>query len=185
MTEPLQHRHSPTDPPLAKRLWDFEPGSRVVIEPGTYVGGMVLPHDVTLVAEKGLGTVTLESSRGPLLSVEGAGRVHLEGLILRGSAIGLGAVLVIDSEAEVEVRGCLLSGGRGEGVGGGGVAIRVGKLVMARCRLVDNTALQGGALSACGPALVEVSNSVFARNSAEGLGGGAVFANEGATGCGL
>ena len=94
MTEPPQHRHSPTDPPLAKRLWEFEPGSRVAIEPGTYVGGMVLPHDVTLVAAKGLGTVTLESSRGPLLSVEGAGRVHLEGLILRGAAIGLGAVLV-------------------------------------------------------------------------------------------
>lgn len=170
-------QHGPDDPPLSERVWLLEPGTRVVLAPGTYRGPIGLPSDIALVAAGAFGSTTIEGTRGGTLSVEGAQRVWIQGLILKGPAQGMGAVLRVYNHAEVQLHGCLITGGRGQGEGGGGVDIQQGRLLVQRCRLTRNMAMQGGALRAGGAVLVQVRNSVFADNSAMGVGGGAVFGN--------
>lgn len=169
--------HGPTDPPLRERVWQLTPGTCLLLAPGTYRGPIALPHDIELRAAGGLGSVTIESMQGGTLSVEGAERVRLVDLLLRGPKHGMGAVLRIYNPADVTMEGCLLTGGHGLGQGGGAIDIQQGRLKLDRCRLTQNTAMQGGALRAAGPVLVEVRNSVFADNVAAGVGGGGVFAS--------
>ena len=169
--------HGPADLPLSERVWRLSPGTCLMLAPGTYRGPIALPHDIELRAAGGLGSVTVDCHQGGTLSVEGADRVRLVDLVLRGPRHGMGAVLRIYNPADVTIEGCLLTGGRGLGQGGGAIDIQQGRLQLDRCRLTQNAAMQGGALRAAGAVLVTVRNSVFADNVAAGVGGGGVFAS--------
>lgn len=78
-------------------------GAVVSVQPGTYAENVVLDREVTLVAEKGPGTVRITGLRGAALSVHGAGGT-VRGLVLEGTGgepavrVGAGAVLIEDCE---------------------------------------------------------------------------------------
>ncbi len=174
----------PDDGALSDAVWQFEPETRVELAPGTYTGPIALPRSVSLVAAKGMGSVTLAGSHGATLSIEGgdedAPRVQLRDLVVRGPTRGFGAAVQQYSAAQLELDGCLLTGGRGRGEGGGGVDVQAGYVALRRCRLTRNAALQGGGVRASGPVWVELESCVLAGNRAAGKGGGAVFAADGA-----
>ena len=171
--------HGPADAPLSERVWQLPPDTTLLVAPGTYRGPISLPHTIELRAAAGLGSVTLETAEGGTLSVEGAERVRLVDLVLHGPKRGMGAILRIYNPADVELERCLLTGGRGQGEGGGAVDIQQGRLRMNRCRLTRNVAMQGGGVRAGGAVLVEIRNSIFADNTATGVGGGGLFCTVG------
>ena len=173
-------RHGPEDVPLAERVWQLDAGVRLEVLPGTYRGPIALPRDIEIQAAGGMGSVTIESTAGGTLSVEGAEQVALNDLVLRGPDRSMGAVLRVYNEARIQARGCIFTGGRGQGEGGGAIDVQQGHIRLDGCRFTHNVAMQGGALRASGAVYVEVRNCVFADNGAAGVGGGAVFANQGA-----
>ena len=173
--------HGTTDGPLAERLFLLPDGATLLLAPGSYPGPIALPHSLTLRAAEGLGSVTIQGQRGPALSVEGAKRVVLEQLVIRGPDSGAGACVQVYMAADVEITGCLLSGGRGRGEGGGAVDVQQGRVRLRRCRLTRNRAPQGGAVRAAGACEVELDDCLLVDNQAEGVGGGALFASRNAT----
>ncbi len=173
-------RYGPQDLPLSERIWQLPADTTLILEPGTYRGPISIPVNMEIRAAGGMGSVTIESHSSGTLSVEGAQKVRLVDLILQGPSHSMGAVLRLYNFAEVDLQGCLLTGGRGQGEGGGAIDVQQGRLRLDGCRLTRNIAMQGGALRASGAVRVDVRNSVFADNGAAGVGGGAIFANAGA-----
>ncbi|MEV5753692.1 right-handed parallel beta-helix repeat-containing protein [Actinoallomurus sp. NPDC052308] len=84
-----------------------EPGALISIQPGTYVESVALDRDVTLVAEKGPGSVRVVGGRGPALVVHGQGGT-VRDLVLE-SPHGEPAVLI--SGGTVLIEGCEITGG--------------------------------------------------------------------------
>src|SRR5690606_22304129 len=99
------HRH------IAAALRAARPGGVVTVQPGTYRESVVVDKDVSLVAEKGPGTVRVIAPRGPALTVHG-GRPQLRGLTFETSAPREVAVLLRGGEAEL--RDCEVTVGRVE-----------------------------------------------------------------------
>lgn len=93
---------------LVAAVRDAEPGALVSIQPGTYTESVVLDRDITLVAEKGPGTVRIVGGRGPALTVQGAGGT-VRGLVIESRttepAVSVtGGAMLIDC--------CEITGGR-------------------------------------------------------------------------
>lgn len=173
--------HGPGDGSLVERLHALPEGATLLLAPGTYPGPIALPNSIILRAADGLGSVTIQGGRGPAVSIEGADRVQLEQLVLRGPESGAGACLQVYMAADVEVTGCLLNGGRGRGEGGGAVDVQQGRVRLRRCRLTRNRAPQGGAIRAAGACAVELDDCLLVDNHGEAAGGGALFASRNAT----
>lgn len=170
--------HSSTDGPLADRVWNAPGGTTIVVASGTYRGPLVARSDVAIRSEKGVGSVTIQAAQGAAVAIEGAQSVALSGLVLRGPKHGFGSVIQSYGPTELTVEDCVVTGGRGEGQGGGGIDIQSGLLILKRCRVTHNIALQGGGVRVAGAALAQIHACVFAENRAEGIGGGALFATQ-------
>lgn len=172
-------RHGPDDGPLSEVVYNAPAGTTIALEAGNYRGPLIARNDVTIEALAGLGTATVRAARGSVVSAEGANRLVLRRLVLRGPAHGLGALVKVYNPTRVTIEDCLLTGGRGEGEGGGAVDVQAGEVDVVRCRFTRNVALQGGAVRVGGMAIVRLTNCVFDDNTAEGetSGGGAVFTN--------
>ncbi|MFK4222304.1 right-handed parallel beta-helix repeat-containing protein [Streptomyces sp. NPDC019890] len=84
-------------------------GAVVSIQPGSYKESLVLDRDITVVAEKGRGTVRITAAHGPGVSVS-AGHVVLRELEFEGSDAAEPVVLARGGSLELE--SCELSGGR-------------------------------------------------------------------------
>lgn len=150
-----------------------------MLAPGRYRGPLILDRDLRVSADGPTGSVTIEALRGPVVSVEGAGQATLAGLVLQGPRVRMGAVVRLYEPMRLTLLDCVVTDGRGEGEGGGGLDVQLGHVRVDRCRFTNNVALQGGAIRVGSTALVQARNTVFAGNRAEGIGGGAVFANRG------
>lgn len=170
-----------TDGSLADAVRTAGARTRFHLAPGIYRGPLVALVDVEIVAASGLGTVTIEASRGVAISAEGADQIVLKDLILKGPRTGFGHVIIAYNPCDWRLEGCVVTGGRGEGQGGGGIDVQQGRVVLQRCRISQNAGLQGGGVRVAGAALVDASDCLFVDNSAEGIGGGAAFANRGGT----
>jgi hypothetical protein len=90
------------------------PGAVVSVLPGVYRESLVLNRDVTLVAEKGPGTVRVVAVRGPALTVHG-GAVTASDLTFEAGSPGEAVVLV--SGGAPTLRDCRVTGGRVEVTG--------------------------------------------------------------------
>jgi hypothetical protein len=174
-------RHGHGDGPLSDVVWNAPSGTTISLAAGSYRGPLIPQNEICIEATAGLGTVTVHAARGSVLSAEGAGRITLRRLVLRGPAHGLGALIKVYNPTRLMIEDCLLTGGRAEGEGGGAIDVQAGEVDVSRCRFTRNVALQGGAIRVGGVALARVSNCVFDDNTAQGesSGGGAVFANMG------
>jgi nitrous oxidase accessory protein NosD/Holliday junction resolvasome RuvABC ATP-dependent DNA helicase subunit len=84
-------------------------GAVVSIQPGSYTESLVLDRDITVVAEKGPGTVRIFAAHGPALSVS-AGHVVLRELEFGGGDAAEPVVLARGGSLELER--CELSNGR-------------------------------------------------------------------------
>ena len=80
-------------PTIADALASAGPGATIVVQPGTYREQLRLTRDVTIVAEDGRGTVTIDGGNGVAVFASG-GTVILRGLTLRGGAADLPAVQI-------------------------------------------------------------------------------------------
>ncbi|QFG26967.1 AAA family ATPase [Actinomadura sp. WMMB 499] len=101
-------------------------GATVSVHPGEYRESIVLNRDVTLLAEKGPGTVRIVSPRGPALTVHG-GAAAVRDLTVAGAAPGEPAILLRGGTPDL--RGCEVTGGRVE-VTGDAVAALAGCTVV-------------------------------------------------------
>ncbi|WP_436535622.1 right-handed parallel beta-helix repeat-containing protein [Actinoplanes sp. HUAS TT8] len=102
---------SQTDPAcrssITEALAAAAPGATVVVQPGVYQEQLVLSADVTVVAEDGRGTVTIDGGDGVAVFVAG-GTPTLRGLILTGGGAELPSMQVgrgVATVADCEVRG--------------------------------------------------------------------------------
>jgi Holliday junction resolvasome RuvABC ATP-dependent DNA helicase subunit len=86
-------------------------GSVVSIQPGVYRESLVLDRGITVVAEKGPGTVRILAVHGPAVSVT-AGEAVLKDLSIEGGTVREAAVLVRGGNPVFQ--GCEVSGGRVE-----------------------------------------------------------------------
>ncbi|MDH2393570.1 right-handed parallel beta-helix repeat-containing protein [Streptomyces sp. HNM0663] len=84
-------------------------GEVVSIRPGSYTESLVLDRDITVVAEKGPGTVRITAAHGPAVSIT-AGQVVLRELGFEGFDAAEPVVLARGGSLELER--CELSGGR-------------------------------------------------------------------------
>ncbi|GLZ16203.1 hypothetical protein Acsp04_64380 [Actinomadura sp. NBRC 104425] len=89
-------------------------GATVYVHPGEYRESIVLNRDVTLLAEKGPGTVRIVSPRGPAITVHGGAAV-VRDLTVVGAAPGEPAVSLRGGTPALQ--GCEVSGGRIEVTG--------------------------------------------------------------------
>ncbi|MFJ8690772.1 AAA family ATPase [Micromonospora wenchangensis] len=114
-------------PTIADALAVAPAGATVVVQPGVYREQIQLGGDVTLIAEEGPGTVTIDGGDGVVLHV-GAGEVTLHGIELLGGGGHMPAVQV--GGGRLDLTRC--------GVQAGGVvAVHVprGVLSMRDCRV--------------------------------------------------
>ncbi|MGW8378534.1 right-handed parallel beta-helix repeat-containing protein [Streptomyces sp. ODS28] len=85
------------------------PGTVVTVRAGTYNESVVVDKDVTLVAEKGAGSVRVVAARGPALTAHG-GSPEVRGITFEASAPREPAVLL--RSGEPVLRDCEITGGR-------------------------------------------------------------------------
>ncbi|WP_399895251.1 right-handed parallel beta-helix repeat-containing protein [Streptomyces sp. BBFR51] len=95
-------------------------GAVIHVQPGDYRESVVLDRDITLIAEKGPGTVRVVAAHGPAITVRG-GTCELRDLTVEGTADREPAVLVRGGRAVLDH--CAVSGGRVE-IGRGTVELR-------------------------------------------------------------
>ncbi|MFI8008121.1 right-handed parallel beta-helix repeat-containing protein [Streptomyces sp. NPDC086010] len=96
---------------LTAALRAADDGSLIHVQPGEYQESVVLDRDVTVVAEKGPGTVRVVARRGPAVTVNGGAPVLRELTIAAGADRGP-AVLLTAGAPELER--CQVYGGRVE-----------------------------------------------------------------------
>ena len=94
---------------IAAAVAALSSGGTVMIQPGTYRERLRLTADVTLIAEDGPGTVTVDGGDGVAVFVAG-GAVTLRGLLLTGGderlpAVQLGRGRLTAEDCEVAGRG--------------------------------------------------------------------------------
>jgi SpoVK/Ycf46/Vps4 family AAA+-type ATPase len=80
-------------PTIAAALAAAAPGATIVVQPGTYREQLWVTGDVTVIAEEGRGTVTIDGGNGVAVFAAG-GVATLRGLTLRGGAADLPAVQI-------------------------------------------------------------------------------------------
>jgi nitrous oxidase accessory protein NosD len=93
---------------ITAALRGADPGAVVSVQPGTYNESLSVDRDVTLVAEKGAGTVRVVASRGPALTVHN-GRAEIQGLVFE-LARNRDAAIVLRG-GEPVLRDCEITGG--------------------------------------------------------------------------
>ncbi|MGC0380822.1 right-handed parallel beta-helix repeat-containing protein [Streptomyces sp. SAI-129] len=95
-------------------------GAVIHVQPGDYRESVVLDRDITLIAEKGPGTVRVVAVHGPAITVRG-GTCELRDLTVEGTTDRESAVLVRGGRAVLDH--CAVSGGRVE-IGRGSAELR-------------------------------------------------------------
>ncbi len=100
---------------IAAAVRDAEIGALVSIQPGTYTENIVLDREITLVAEKGKGSVRIISgAHGPALTVRSA-EGAIRDLVVEGR--GTEPAITVTAGAVV-ISGCEITGGRVQVSGG-------------------------------------------------------------------
>jgi SpoVK/Ycf46/Vps4 family AAA+-type ATPase len=132
-------------PRIADALAVAEPGATILVQPGVYRERLRITSDVTIVAEDGRGTVTVDGGDGVAVLFAG-GAPELRGLVITGGGASLPAVQA--NRGEAALVDC-------EVVGAGVVAVHLpaAKLRMTDC-LVRNPAGAGMLVEGAGDATV-------------------------------
>jgi ATPase family associated with various cellular activities (AAA)/Right handed beta helix region/AAA lid domain len=98
-----------------------EAGAVISVRPGVYRENLVVDRDVTVVAEKGPGTVRIVAVRGPALTVHGGGATVRE---LTFEAVAPAEPAVLVRAGSPTLVDCEISGGRVEVTGDAVAALR-------------------------------------------------------------
>ncbi|WP_431949797.1 right-handed parallel beta-helix repeat-containing protein [Actinacidiphila sp. bgisy167] len=133
-----------------------EDGAVIHVQPGVYRESLVLDRDLTIVAEKGQGTVSIAATHGPAVSVNG-GAPTLRDLTIEGVPESGPAVLVSAGRAVLE--NCEVSRGRIE-------VIRDAAAELRSCTVVEAL---GAGLHATGTASVLAEDCTIRSISGHGL----------------
>ncbi|MFG2547996.1 right-handed parallel beta-helix repeat-containing protein [Streptomyces sp. NPDC048594] len=130
-------------------------GAVIHVQPGDYRESLVLDRDITLIAEKGPGTVRVVAAHGPAITVRG-GTCELRDLTVQSTTDREPAVLVRGGRAVLDH--CAVSGGRVE-IGRGTAELRT-------CT-VENA--EGSGVLVTGKAQVVVEDCVIRSTAGHGL----------------
>ncbi|WP_157875891.1 right-handed parallel beta-helix repeat-containing protein, partial [Streptacidiphilus griseoplanus] len=161
-----------------------EEGAVIHVQPGVYRESLVLDREVTVVAEKGPGTVRIVAAHGPAVSVNsGAPTLRdmtIEGVLERGPAVLVGGGRAVFEQCEVsrgrvevirdaaaELRSCTIEEALGAGLHATGTA----GVLVEDCTI---RSVSGHGLTLSDAATAEVRRTVVERVS----GGGVVLAGE-------
>lgn len=157
---------------LGRRIQAAAPGATVEVPAGVHRGRWVIDKPLVLRGTRAEATVLDGAGRGPILSLEGAGEVHLEELTLRNGRGRSGGAVVLDSATQLHVSGCLfLKNGAPDGRGGA-ISGDGGALTVRDSAFAGNLARVGGALATHGETRLRVERVVFSDNT--GILGGAL-----------
>lgn len=157
---------------LGRRIQAAAPGATVEIPAGVHRGRWVIDKPLVLKGARAESTVLDGGGRGPILSLEGAGRVQLEELTLRNGRGRSGGAVVVNDATELHVYGCLfLKNGAPDGRGGA-ISCEGGGLWIADSAFAGNLARVGGAVATHGGARLRLERVVFTDNAS--ILGGAV-----------
>jgi hypothetical protein len=165
---------------VQKKIDAAAEGSVVELPEARIEGTLVVNKALTL---RGFGaekTIIDAHGRGPAIAVEAkGGKVMIEGVTLTGGNDARGGGLSIDNGAEVELIDSHVTKNRSGRGRGGGVAVDRGRVRLVRCRVYENTALDGGGLYIGGNAHGELVDSIVSGNEATANGGGLVVLERG------
>lgn len=160
------------DDELGRRIHAAAPGSTVEVPAGVHRGRWVIDKPLVLRGTRAEASVLDGAGRGPILSLEGAGEVHLEELTLRNGRGRAGGAVVLDSATQLQVSGCLfLKNGAPDGRGGA-ISADGGALWVRDSAFAGNLARVGGALATHGETRLRMERVVFTDNT--GILGGAM-----------
>jgi parallel beta-helix repeat protein len=142
----------PAYPSLQHAVDALLPGGRLILARGAYAGGVTIEKDLTIEALEG-AEARLEGGTA-VISLVGAARVKLAGLLLTGSSIYGG--LAGGATVQVEITGSTISGNRDDGI------------VLwdtAQAKITNSTISENWTgIELRGTAQVEITNSTISKN---------------------
>lgn len=164
---------------LQRQIDESKDNAVIHLAPGRIRGRLIIDKPITLRGSGADRTIIDGLGKGPTLSIDADhGEVRIEELGITGGRGLNGGGISIDNGAEVYVVGCLLDRNAAKTGRGGAIAIDRGLLHLIECTIVQNKAVQGGAIFVGGDAKCEVSACIVAENSA--LSGGGLSVVDGA-----
>lgn len=161
---------------LSAALAAAKPGDTLRIPAGRYAVNLIIDKAITLV---GVGQVVLDGThRGSVVRIQAPNAaVTLSGLMLVGGAADEAGGGVAVMNGDVELVDCTLRFNKAPQYGGGGLYVRHGPTRVIRCRIEANTGRQGGGVLVDDVAELSMRDSTILQNAA--LDGGALKVKEG------
>lgn len=157
---------------LQRQIDEARDNAVIHLAPGRIRGRLIIDKPITLRGSGADRTIIDGLGKGPTISIDADhGEVRIEEMGITGGRGLNGGGISIDNGAEVYVVGCLLDRNAAKTGRGGAIAIDTGLLHLIECTIVQNKAVQGGAIFVGGNAKCEVSACIVAENSALSGGG--------------
>ena len=152
-----------------------EDGDRILIFPGRYRENLIIDVDVDLIGFSSLGQPVIVDGRGlgATITIEQDVETLIRDLTITG-----GQELGVDLSGVAVLRDCIVRGNTGTGTNPGAIYVRDGSLDLRSCVVADNHGGFGGGIRLVFSTQVNITDSLFARNVADRIGG--AILNDGA-----
>lgn len=155
------------------------PGGTLLLEPGTYVGGLTIVKELSMAGDDGQAVLVARSDALPVLSLVDGAKLHLVRATLSGGSSGLlisagaGAVLAectisgntdglnLSYSSSVEIADCTISDNERNGIAVGDAA----KATIIRCSVSSNT---GYGIAMADSAQATITETTISQSRGEG-----------------
>ena len=161
---------------LALALRDAKPNDTIQIPGGRYTGTLLIDKPITLLAR---GQVVLDAKHaGPCVRIATDGLVRISGCTIVGGAGNDPGGGIALEKGRLELTDSVLRFNKAPAYGGGALFIGNATALVSRCRFEANTGRQGGAILVDEAGELRLEHSTLIQNAA--VEGGALRMKEGA-----